>query len=61
MERTLRCDLKTKVNFVMPAKRTSKCNLNTQVEFVPRGADFDMRHENRRQLCAARSGLKMQK
>jgi hypothetical protein len=57
MERTLRCDLKTEVDFVMPAKRTLECDLKTEVDFVPRGADFEMRLENRSRLCAVRSGL----
>jgi hypothetical protein len=41
----------------MPAVRTLECDLKTEVDFVPRGADFEMRLENRSQLCAARSGL----
>jgi hypothetical protein len=41
----------------MPAVRTLECDLKTEVDFVPRGADFQMRLENRSQLCAARSGL----
>jgi hypothetical protein len=49
-ERTFEYDLKTEVNFMMPAKRTLECDLKTEVDFVPRGADFEMRLENRSQL-----------
>jgi hypothetical protein len=41
----------------MRAERTLECDLKTEVDFVPRGADFEMRLENRSRLCAAWSGL----
>jgi hypothetical protein len=42
----------------MPAVRTLECDLKTEVDFVmPRGADFELRLENRSRLYAARSGL----
>jgi hypothetical protein len=34
----------------MPAVRTLECDLKTEVDFVPRGADFEMRLENRSRL-----------
>jgi hypothetical protein len=58
-ERTLECDLKTEVDFVMPAKQTLECDLKTEVDFVPHGADFGCDYNSR--LCAMRGGLKMQK
>jgi hypothetical protein len=30
-----------------------RCDLKTEVDFVSRGADFEMRLENRSQLCDA--------
>jgi hypothetical protein len=41
----------------MPTVRTLECDLKTEVDFVPRGADFEMRLENRSRLCAAQSRL----
>jgi hypothetical protein len=41
----------------MPAERTLERDLKTEVDFMPRGADFEMRLENRSRLCAARNEL----
>jgi hypothetical protein len=61
----------------MSAEQTVECDLKTEVDFVPRGANFEMRLENRSdfscrakwtltcdfgsRLCATRGGFKMQK
>jgi hypothetical protein len=34
----------------MPAERTLECDLKTEVDFAPRGADFEMRLENRSRI-----------
>jgi hypothetical protein len=56
--RAIRADFKCdRSRLQMPAERTLECDLKTKVDFVPRGADFEMRLEDRSRLCVARSGL----
>jgi hypothetical protein len=42
--------LENRSRLLCRAERTLRCDFKTEVDFVPRGADFEMRLENRSRL-----------